>query len=143
MRGIVRRAGGALRLGVSTAWAGAVLVLVSVGLSGVTHADTTAPNFTLRDIDGNTFNLTDFRGRSDLLRRLGGRATVPRRSDREDHLRQDRDVAGRGVDPEDEPRRDDRGRDPGDRPGDRPTTGQHLRPRRDRGSCVLLLPVLV
>src|SRR5437867_12576546 len=67
MREIVRRAGGALRLGVSTAWAGAVLVLVAVGLSGVTHADTTAPNFTLRDIDGNTFNLTDFRGRITLL----------------------------------------------------------------------------
>jgi len=63
----VRRAGGALRLGVSTAWAGAVLVLVAVGLSGVTQADSTAPNFTLRDIDGNTFNLTDFRGKITLL----------------------------------------------------------------------------
>src|SRR5437773_7432400 len=67
MRGIVRRAGGALRLGVTTVWAGALLVLVAFAFSGVARADSAAPNFTLRDIDGNTFNLTDFRGRITLL----------------------------------------------------------------------------
>lgn len=63
----MRRAGGALRLGVSTAWAGAVLVLIAVGLTGISHADSMAPNFTLQDIDGTTFNLTDFRGKITLL----------------------------------------------------------------------------
>ena len=62
----MRRAGGALRLGVTTVWAGALLVLVAFAISGV-GADSAAPNFTLRDIDGKTFNLTDFRGKITLL----------------------------------------------------------------------------
>src|SRR2546426_2709961 len=63
----VRRAGGALRSFTIILWAAAFLAITAIALSAPPVSGSPAPDFTLTDVDGATFHLSDFRGKITLL----------------------------------------------------------------------------
>ena len=63
----MRRAGGAAPSGSVFLGVGAILIALVVGFSVPAAGSSTAPDFTLTDIDGNTIHLSDFRGNVTLL----------------------------------------------------------------------------